>query len=170
MEIGPSILLNENHECSLLSQVFKVLFPSYFLMKKNFLINKNTNYYLLKVFDQLIDGKITKINFKFPEDFDAEILNSNLDYQEPQIEFDKQCHREISLLAYTLSVHLVTHLGHFPMTLNASRLCSLVTEQDDVPDASITVDEQQSSMVFSVPNIQVNNLLVLKFFHLGRIQ
>jgi hypothetical protein len=49
-------------------------------------------------------------------------------------------------------MHLVNHLGHFPMGIGASRLSSMVVEHDDVPGLST---DELSAEVFSAPNIQV---------------
>lgn len=50
-------------------------------------------------------------------------------------------------------MHLVNHLGHFPMAIGAARLSSMVVEQDDVPGLSV---DELSAEVFSAPNIQVS--------------
>jgi hypothetical protein len=49
-------------------------------------------------------------------------------------------------------MHLVNHLGHFPMGIGAARLSSMVVEHDDVPGLSA---DELSAEVFSAPNIQV---------------
>lgn len=49
-------------------------------------------------------------------------------------------------------MHLLNHIGHFPLAIGAARLCSLVAEQDDVPGL---ISEHLSAQVFSAPNIQV---------------
>jgi hypothetical protein len=49
-------------------------------------------------------------------------------------------------------MHLVNHLGHFPMGIGAARLSSMVVEHDDVPGLST---DELSAEVFSAPNIQV---------------
>lgn len=60
-------------------------------------------------------------------------------------------------------MHLLNHLGHFPLAIGAARLCSLVVEQDDVP--GLTAD-QLSAQVFSAPNIQVFVLYNLRKLNL----
>lgn len=47
-------------------------------------------------------------------------------------ETTQQCVAAIKLCAKAVAMHLVTHLGHFPMGIGASRLSSLVEEQDDL--------------------------------------
>lgn len=54
-------------------------------------------------------------------------------------------------------MHLVNHLGHFPMGIGAARLSSMVVEHDDVPGLSA---DELSAEVFSAPNIQVRAGLV----------
>jgi hypothetical protein len=60
----------------------------------------------------------------------------------------------ILYLIHSLQVmmHLVNHLGHFPMGIGAARLSSMVVEHDDVPGLSA---DELSAAVFSAPNIQV---------------
>lgn len=48
-------------------------------------------------------------------------------------------------------MHLVNNLGHFPMGIGASRLSSLVVEQDDVPGME---SNEISTAMFHAPNIQ----------------
>ncbi|XP_053681027.1 probable Rho GTPase-activating protein CG5521 [Anopheles nili] len=42
------------------------------------------------------------------------------------------CQSAIRLCAKTVAMHLITNLGHFPMGIGATRLSSLVDEQDDL--------------------------------------
>lgn len=49
-------------------------------------------------------------------------------------------------------MHLLNHVGHFPMAIGAARLSSMVVEHDDVPGLS---PDELSAQVFSAPNIQV---------------
>lgn len=49
-------------------------------------------------------------------------------------------------------MHLLNHIGHFPMAIGAARLSSMVVEHDDVPGLS---PDELSVQVFSAPNIQV---------------
>ena len=50
-------------------------------------------------------------------------------------------------------MHLVNHLGHFPMGIGAARLSSMVVEHDDVSGLS---SDELSAEVFSAPNVQVS--------------
>lgn len=48
-------------------------------------------------------------------------------------------------------MHLVSHLGHFPMGLGAAWLSTLVQEHDDVP----SLGAELSPKLFIAPNVQV---------------
>ncbi|GFG28404.1 hypothetical protein Cfor_11332, partial [Coptotermes formosanus] len=67
----------------------------------------------------------------------------------------------VQMAARMVVMHLVNHLGHFPMGIGAARLSSMVVEHDDVPGLSA---DELSAEVFSAPNIQLfvlsNSLLV----------
>jgi len=54
-------------------------------------------------------------------------------------------------------MHLVSHLGHFPMGLGAARLSALVQEQDDVP----SLGPELSPKLFSSPNVQVSCFVIV---------
>ncbi|XP_044599551.1 ral GTPase-activating protein subunit alpha-1 isoform X3 [Cotesia glomerata] len=58
----------------------------------------------------------------------------------------------IQLAARVIVMHLVNHLGHFPMGIGAARLSSIIVELDDV--LGINSDEL-SSAIFNAPNIQL---------------
>ena len=63
-------------------------------------------------------------------------------------------------------MHLVNHLGHFPMGIGASRLSSLVVELDDVPGID---GDELSSAIFQAPNIQLlmlSNSIVMSLVEL----
>lgn len=61
------------------------------------------------------------------------------------------------IFSVQVMMHLVNHLGHFPMGIGAARLSSMVVEHDDVP--GLATDEL-SAEVFSAPNIQVRARMV----------
>ncbi|XP_021917093.1 ral GTPase-activating protein subunit alpha-1 isoform X3 [Zootermopsis nevadensis] len=69
--------------------------------------------------------------------------------------------QSVQMAARMVMMHLINHLGHFPMGIGAARLSSMVVEHDDVPGLSA---DELSSEVFSAPNIQLfvlsNSLLV----------
>lgn len=58
-------------------------------------------------------------------------------------------------------MHLLNHIGHFPMAIGAARLSSMVVEHDDVPGLS---PDELSVQVFSAPNIQVRTDFELGYF------
>lgn len=55
------------------------------------------------------------------------------------------------LAARAVLMHLVSHLGHFPMAMGAARLSALVQEHDDVP----ALGAELSPKLFTAPNVQV---------------
>lgn len=63
-----------------------------------------------------------------------------------------------SICLLQVMMHLVNHLGHFPMGIGAARLSSMVVEHDDVPGLSA---DELSAEVFSAPNIQVRAGMVI---------
>lgn len=65
------------------------------------------------------------------------------------------CGMTVKLAAKMVLMHLLNHVGHFPMAIGAARLSSMVVEHDDVPGLS---PDELNVQVFSAPNIQ---LLVL---------
>lgn len=76
--------------------------------------------------------------FTADEDFDMSITvddvrtskSSEITYQ--TTETTQNCTSAIRLCAKTVAMHLVTNLGHFPMGIGATRLSSIVDEQDDM--------------------------------------
>ncbi|XP_034238105.1 probable Rho GTPase-activating protein CG5521 isoform X3 [Thrips palmi] len=65
------------------------------------------------------------------------------------------CGVTVKLAAKMVLMHMLNHVGHFPMAIGAARLSSMVVEHDDVPGLS---PDELSVQIFSAPNIQ---LLVL---------
>lgn len=63
--------------------------------------------------DLQVDGKLPEANYQTSETIQA-------------------CISAIRLCAKAVTMHLVTNLGHFPMGIGASRLSSMVEEQDDI--------------------------------------
>ncbi|XP_063231262.1 LOW QUALITY PROTEIN: ral GTPase-activating protein subunit alpha-1 [Bacillus rossius redtenbacheri] len=81
-----------------------------------------------------------------------------------------QCWQSVQLAAGTVLMHLVNHLGHFPMGIGAARLSSMVVEHDDVP--GLFTDEL-SAEVFSAPNIQLfvlSNSLLMSLVELPALE
>ncbi|CAD7084282.1 unnamed protein product [Hermetia illucens] len=85
-------------------------------------------------------------------------------------ETTNNCKLAIRLCAKAVALHLVTHLGHFPMGIGAARLSSLVEEQDDANFGMIqsTMVDQKSttrdSVELSAP--QVLNAQYIQLFML----
>lgn len=66
-------------------------------------------------------------------------------------------------------MHLVNHLGHFPMGIGASRLSSLVVELDDIPGVE---GDELSSAMFHAPNIQLlmlSNSIIMSLVELDTL-
>lgn len=91
------------------------------------------------------------------DDFDPNILSDDFELSANlSTSKNNQCQDAIKLCARTILTHLVTHLGHFPMAIGATRLSSLVSEHDDVPNLS---SDDLSTSIFSASNIQVSFLM-----------
>ncbi|XP_057662756.1 ral GTPase-activating protein subunit alpha-1 [Diorhabda carinulata] len=139
MKLGPQKLLQisdygEHRGTSLLLQVFTVL-----------------NKIMLGKASLEHPGGLTQPSMN--DDFDPNILSDDLEISESYSSSkDNQCQDAIKLCARTILTHLVTHLGHFPMAVGATRLSSLVSEHDDVPNMS---SDDLSSSIFSASNIQL---------------
>lgn len=80
--------------------------------------------------------------FTADEDFDMSITVDDVRTSKtPEIgyqttETTQNCTSAIRLCAKTVAMHLVTNLGHFPMGIGATRLSSIVDEQDDMSHGS----------------------------------
>lgn len=88
------------------------------------------------------------------DDFDPDISLDNLT-EEMRKSPRRGNIQSIQLAAKMVLMHLVNHLGHFPMGIGAARLSSLVVELDDVPDID---GDELSSAIFQAPNIQLLSL------------
>ncbi|KAL9899872.1 putative Rho GTPase-activating protein CG5521 isoform 1-T1 [Glossina fuscipes fuscipes] len=80
-----------------------------------------------------------RVKLTADDDFDMNIASDDLqeDGKLPEANYQtsetiQACISAIRLCAKAVVMHLVTHLGHFPMGIGAARLSSLVEEQDDV--------------------------------------
>ncbi|XP_055680248.1 probable Rho GTPase-activating protein CG5521 isoform X2 [Lutzomyia longipalpis] len=121
------------------------------------------------------------------EDFDMTItvddarehLNNEPSYQ--TTETTQNCLFAIRLCAKTVAMHLVTNLGHFPIGIGASRLSSMVDEQDDLslmPSNAAPVHARESidlgtPQVLTAPNLQLfmlNKNLVASFVELPTLK
>uniref|UniRef100_A0A182QFZ2 Rap-GAP domain-containing protein n=1 Tax=Anopheles farauti TaxID=69004 RepID=A0A182QFZ2_9DIPT len=98
---------------------------------------------LYKIATGLQNGERIKL-FTTDEDFDSSIMVDDVresgaggdpgPYQTS--ESIASCQSAIRLCAKTVAMHLITNLGHFPMGIGATRLSSLVDEQDDLMTAT----------------------------------
>ncbi|XP_067619271.1 probable Rho GTPase-activating protein CG5521 [Eurosta solidaginis] len=96
---------------------------------------------VLRVLMQIASGvpKHERVKLTADDDFDTHISNDDLqsDGKLPEANYQtaetiQTCISAIKICAKAIAMHLVTHLGHFPMGIGASRLSSIVEEQDDV--------------------------------------
>jgi len=102
-------------------------------------------------------------------------------------ETTQNCLQGIRLCAKTILMHLITNLSHFPMGIGASRLSSLVDEQDDLLNYNLTTIQQQQSLtnnrdntidlnlanVLNSTNVQMfmlTNGLITSFIELPRLK
>lgn len=95
------------------------------------------------------------------EDFDPNILYDNLNlhqnsYAPPSPSKSQHCLNTVKICAKMVLMHLVTHLGHFPMAIGAGGLSSFVMECDDIPDLQ---SEELGAQLFTVPNAQVSTVI-----------
>ncbi|XP_048508404.1 probable Rho GTPase-activating protein CG5521 isoform X7 [Athalia rosae] len=148
MQLGPSVLLQPFQGSPLLLTLFTVL-------------------------DNIMQNKITtdiqdsaKCYQHDSDDFDFEISHDNL-VDEVGVKSPRRGHvQAVQLAARMVLMHLVNHLGHFPMGIGAARLSSLVVELDDVPGID---SDELSSAVFQAPNIQLlmlSNSIILSLVEL----
>nr|XP_012235827.1 PREDICTED: ral GTPase-activating protein subunit alpha-1 isoform X2 [Linepithema humile] len=150
MHLGPAVLLQVFHGKPLLMTLFTVL--------NNIVQNK-----VGKEFSR------TAKNHEEDDDFDLNIMLDNL-VDEPS---SKSPHKgniqSVQLAAKMVMMHLINHLGHFPMGIGAARLSSLVVELDDVPGID---GDELSSAVFQAPNIQLlmlSNSIIMSLVELAAL-
>lgn len=96
---------------------------------------------VLRVLLQIASGapRHERVKLTADDDFDMHITADDLsdDGRLPEVNYQtsetiQTCISAIRLCAKAVAMHLVTHLGHFPMGIGAARLSSLVEEQDDL--------------------------------------
>ncbi|XP_077268633.1 putative Rho GTPase-activating protein CG5521 isoform X2 [Temnothorax americanus] len=134
MYLGPTVLLQVFQGKPLLMTLFTVL--------NNIVQNK-----VGKEF-----SKTAKNNQDDDDDFDPNITLDNLIDESSAKSPRKGNIQSVQLAAKMVLMHLINHLGHFPMGIGAARLSSLVVELDDVPGID---GDELSSAVFQAPNIQL---------------
>lgn len=122
---------------------------------------------VLHILHQISIGAQTEHTKRFiaDEDFDMtfsfddvkEDISNEVNYQTN--ETIQNYKSAIKLCAKTVIMHLVTNLGHFPMGIGASRLSSLVEEQDDLSFGTtvsqVNRENDLGSHVLNSPNLQM---------------
>ncbi|XP_062564047.1 probable Rho GTPase-activating protein CG5521 isoform X2 [Armigeres subalbatus] len=147
---------------------------------------------LYKIAMGIHNGERIKL-FTTDEDFDMTITVDDVREQnssnEPTYQTSESvasCQSAIRLCAKTVAMHLITNLGHFPMGIGATRLSSLVDEQDDLAGGSTTTLLRENSVmsnresmdlgasqVLASPNLQLLMLsseLVASFIELPALK
>ncbi|XP_035724570.1 probable Rho GTPase-activating protein CG5521 isoform X8 [Vespa mandarinia] len=151
MNLGPTVLLRVYQGKPLLMTLFTVL--------DNIAQNKGGK----------DPPKTNKCHQDEDDDFDPDVTLDNLT--------DEICakspHRgnvhSVQLAAKMVMMHLINHLGHFPMGIGAARLSSLVVELDDVPGIE---GDELSSAIFQAPNIQLlmlSNSIIMSLVELAAL-
>ncbi|XP_032455562.1 probable Rho GTPase-activating protein CG5521 isoform X2 [Nasonia vitripennis] len=150
MHLGPSMLLRVFQGKPLLLTLFSVL--------DNIVQNKSSK-----------DSQEVSKAQPEKEDFDPSIALDNLFDESSSKSLWRGNIQSVQLAAKMVMMHLVNHLGHFPMGIGAARLSSLVVELDDVP--GIESDELSSAM-FHAPNIQLlmlSNSIIMSLIELDTL-
>ncbi|KAH8306109.1 hypothetical protein KR018_001697 [Drosophila ironensis] len=143
---------------------------------------------VLRVLLQVASGapRHERVKLTADDDFDMHIAHDDLqgDGRLPEATYQTSetiqvCITAIKLCAKAVSMHLVTHIGHFPMGIGASRLSSMVEEQDDIGSAGFGghVETRRDSVelpsVVSAQNMQLfmlNSGLVASFIELPTLK
>ncbi|XP_015178189.1 PREDICTED: probable Rho GTPase-activating protein CG5521 isoform X3 [Polistes dominula] len=151
MNLGPTVLLRVYQGHPLLMTLFTVL--------DNIAQNKGGKDL----------PKMNKCHQDENDDFDPDITLDNLTDEV----CSKSPHRgnvhSVQLAAKMVMMHLINHLGHFPMGIGAARLSSLVVELDDVPGIE---GDELSSAIFQAPNIQLlmlSNSIIMSLVELAAL-
>ncbi|XP_070513115.1 probable Rho GTPase-activating protein CG5521 isoform X5 [Cardiocondyla obscurior] len=151
MHLGPTVLLQVFQGKPLLMTLFTVL--------NNIVQNK-----IGKEF-----SKTVRSNQDDDGDFDPNITLDNLIDESSAKSPRKGNIQSVQLAAKMVLMHLINHLGHFPMGIGAARLSSLVVELDDVPGID---GDELSSAVFQAPNIQLlmlSNSIIMSLVELAAL-
>ncbi|XP_029671888.1 ral GTPase-activating protein subunit alpha-1 [Formica exsecta] len=152
MHLGPTVLLQVFQGKPLLMTLFTVL--------NNIVQNRIGKEFM----------KTAKSNPEDDDDFDPNITLDNL----VNVPSSKSPHKgniqSVQLAAKMVMMHLINHLGHFPMGIGAARLSSLVVELDDVPGID---GDELSSAIFQAPNIQLlmlSNSIIMSLVELAALE
>ncbi|XP_050465782.1 probable Rho GTPase-activating protein CG5521 isoform X8 [Cataglyphis hispanica] len=151
MHLGPTVLLQVFQGKHLLMTLFTVL--------NNIVQNKIGKEFI----------KTAKSNPEDDDDFDPNITLDNLVNVPSSKSPNKGNIQSVQLAAKMVMMHLINHLGHFPMGIGAARLSSLVVELDDVPGID---GDELSSAIFQAPNIQLlmlSNSIIMSLVELAAL-
>ncbi|XP_014469000.1 PREDICTED: probable Rho GTPase-activating protein CG5521 isoform X4 [Dinoponera quadriceps] len=131
---------------------------------------------LFTVLNNIVQNKIGKESSKSAKngqddgsDFEFDITLDNLADEPSSKSPHKGNIQSVQLAAKMVMMHLINHLGHFPMGIGAARLSSLVVELDDVPGID---GDELSSAVFQAPNIQLlmlSNSIIMSLVELAAL-
>ncbi|KAJ8670226.1 hypothetical protein QAD02_001485 [Eretmocerus hayati] len=150
MQLGPNLLLQVHQGKPLLLTLFTVL--------DNIVHNRFSR-----------EARDTSRGHQTDEDFDPNITLNNLrEDSSSQMPWGGSV-LSVQLAAKMVMMHLVNHLGHFPMGIGAARLSSLVVELDDVPGID---GDELSSAIFQAPNIQLlmlSNSIIMSLVELDTL-
>ncbi|XP_076637499.1 putative Rho GTPase-activating protein CG5521 isoform X6 [Colletes latitarsis] len=131
---------------------------------------------LFTVLDNIVQDRVTKgllhsgkNHRDEDDDFDPDITLDNL-ADEISVKSPRRGNiQSVQLAAKMVMMHLINHLGHFPMGIGAARLSSLVVELDDVPGID---GDELSSAIFHAPNIQLlmlSNSVIMSLVELAAL-
>nr|XP_012145629.1 PREDICTED: ral GTPase-activating protein subunit alpha-1 isoform X5 [Megachile rotundata] len=131
---------------------------------------------LFTVLDNIVKDKISKdvtqsnkSHEDEDDDFDPDITLDNLADETSMKSPRRGNIQSVQLAAKMVMMHLINHLGHFPMGIGAARLSSLVVELDDVPGID---GDELSSAIFHAPNIQLlmlSNSVIMSLVELAAL-
>lgn len=128
---------------------------------------------VLRILHQIATGTHTdRIKlFTADEDFDMSISVDDVKVKVAEASYQtsdttQSCVAAIRLCAKTVAMHLVTNLSHFPMGIGATRLSSIVDEQDDMLNSSAT-DSSSTRDSLDLGAAQVLNAAHLQMFLLN---
>ncbi|XP_011301901.1 probable Rho GTPase-activating protein CG5521 isoform X2 [Fopius arisanus] len=154
MHLGPKVLSTTFQGKPLLLTIFTVL--------DNIMQNKS---------DKLIHdlSRHSRHQSDDQEDFDQDITIDDLGKETNNSPRSSNA-QSVQLAAKMVTMHLVNHLGHFPMGIGAARLSSTVVELDDVPGID---GDELSSAIFHAPNIQLlmlSNSIIMSLVELQALE
>ncbi|GAB6020527.1 hypothetical protein CHUAL_003210 [Chamberlinius hualienensis] len=144
---------------SLLHLVFNVLYSAYSGVEWSFESSSTFNGFSFLDFDYnlYINNLVSEQRDSRGNKSNAEIYFENQTMSNafsPGSFYNQRASRNlVKLAARSIMTHLVNHLNHFPMGIGASRLTSMLNENDDNPGVSVSSDDL-SLEVFNLPNVQ----------------